>query len=123
MFFFSSRGRHTRGALVTGVQTCALPIWGRRLRVGGLLVGLAGIWSVQCFFAASARILARARAAAAAGGNAGRGGSPGVEAGLVTTDRRRSAESRVGQECVSPCRSRWSPNHSKKNTSRENHTQ
>src|SRR3546814_6551069 len=26
MFFFSSRGRHTRCALVTGVQTCALPI-------------------------------------------------------------------------------------------------
>src|SRR3546814_3139900 len=24
--FFSSRGRHTRCALVTGVQTCALPI-------------------------------------------------------------------------------------------------
>src|SRR3546814_967916 len=24
--FFSSRRRHTRGALVTGVQTCALPI-------------------------------------------------------------------------------------------------
>src|SRR3546814_10506820 len=29
-FFFSSRRRHTRCALVTGVQTCALPIWGRR---------------------------------------------------------------------------------------------
>src|SRR3546814_20824485 len=27
-FFFSSRRRHTRCALVTGVQTCALPIWG-----------------------------------------------------------------------------------------------
>src|SRR3546814_20118507 len=26
MFCFSSRRRHTRGALVTGVQTCALPI-------------------------------------------------------------------------------------------------
>src|SRR3546814_5745946 len=26
-FFFSSRIRHTRCALVTGVQTCALPIW------------------------------------------------------------------------------------------------
>src|SRR3546814_3852639 len=26
MFFFSSRRRHTRCALVTGVQTCALPI-------------------------------------------------------------------------------------------------
>src|SRR3546814_5836446 len=29
MFFFSSRRRHTRCALVTGVQTCALPILGR----------------------------------------------------------------------------------------------
>src|SRR3546814_10203596 len=29
MFFFSSRIRHTRCALVTGVQTCALPIYGR----------------------------------------------------------------------------------------------
>src|SRR3546814_7299595 len=28
-FFFSSRRRHTRCALVTGVQTCALPIFGR----------------------------------------------------------------------------------------------
>src|SRR3546814_8565528 len=27
MFFVSSRRRHTRCALVTGVQTCALPIW------------------------------------------------------------------------------------------------
>src|SRR3546814_4859199 len=26
-FFFSSRRRHTSCALVTGVQTCALPIW------------------------------------------------------------------------------------------------
>src|SRR3546814_4997736 len=30
MFFFSSRSRHTRCALVTGVQTCALPIWRRQ---------------------------------------------------------------------------------------------
>src|SRR3546814_6282346 len=27
VLFFSSRRRHTRCALVTGVQTCALPIW------------------------------------------------------------------------------------------------
>src|SRR3546814_9176196 len=39
-FFFSSRRRHTRCALVTGVQTCALPIYRRceaavrRSRVG-----------------------------------------------------------------------------------------
>src|SRR3546814_11189767 len=30
-FFFSSRRRHTRCALVTGVQTCALPIFEARL--------------------------------------------------------------------------------------------
>src|SRR3546814_2760168 len=37
-FFFSSRRRHTRCALVTGVQTCALPISGyarARRRVDG----------------------------------------------------------------------------------------
>src|SRR3546814_4895734 len=35
-FFFSSRRRHTRCALVTGVQTCALPICkaGPRHRIG-----------------------------------------------------------------------------------------
>src|SRR3546814_20949849 len=36
MFFFSSRRRHTRCALVTGVQTCALPISSRR----------AGCWRI-----------------------------------------------------------------------------
>src|SRR3546814_5995675 len=33
MFFFSSRRRHTRCALVTGVQTCALPISATLLRL------------------------------------------------------------------------------------------
>src|SRR3546814_1748211 len=31
IFFFTSRRRHTRCALVTGVQTCALPIYRRTL--------------------------------------------------------------------------------------------
>src|SRR3546814_10599189 len=36
MLFFSSRRRHTRCALVTGVQTCALPIFKDRFaRVAG----------------------------------------------------------------------------------------
>src|SRR3546814_14049673 len=39
MFFFSSRRRHTMCALVTGVQTCALPIYfqlkGSGMRMGG----------------------------------------------------------------------------------------
>src|SRR3546814_6794889 len=30
-FFFSSRRRHTRCALVTGVQTCALPIFATQM--------------------------------------------------------------------------------------------
>src|SRR3546814_4895231 len=34
MFFFSSRRRHTRCALVTGVQTCALPICALLLYAG-----------------------------------------------------------------------------------------
>src|SRR3546814_4988430 len=34
MFFFASRRRHTRCALVTGVQTCALPICFSTRRIG-----------------------------------------------------------------------------------------
>src|SRR3546814_11816875 len=37
MFFFSSRSRHTRCALVTGVQTCALPILLSAVGLYGLL--------------------------------------------------------------------------------------
>src|SRR3546814_15411408 len=47
LFFFSSRRRHTRCALVTGVQTCALPIWpgshGDWVRPGGALYGMSVI--------------------------------------------------------------------------------
>src|SRR3546814_20077993 len=42
-FFFSSRRRHTRCALVTGVQTCALPIWSVRWRIGGQTFTTEGI--------------------------------------------------------------------------------
>src|SRR3546814_13492026 len=43
----------------------------------------------------------------------------GIFAGLGT----RSEERRVGKECVSTCRSRWSPYHSKKNiTGAESHS-
>src|SRR3546814_5083030 len=47
-FFFSSRRRHTRCALVTGVQTCALPIsfprteLGRQLHLAATLIA-AGV--------------------------------------------------------------------------------
>ena len=34
-FFFSSRRRHTRSGRVTGVQTCALPIFLHSMSSGG----------------------------------------------------------------------------------------
>src|SRR3546814_1171360 len=37
-FFFSSRRRHTRCALVTGVQTCALPISSTSAELFGISV-------------------------------------------------------------------------------------
>src|SRR3546814_13833829 len=57
IFFFSSRRRHTSCALVTGVQTCALPIstvkkrfttWGVGLEIGSidLLLGQATAFGV-----------------------------------------------------------------------------
>src|SRR3546814_18578455 len=50
-FFFSSRRRHTRCALVTGVQTCALPIWRPPdLWSGG--IGSPDTWSAQSIGAA-----------------------------------------------------------------------
>src|SRR3546814_5121208 len=39
-FFVSSRRRHTRCALVTGVQTCALPICDGEVKVGERREGL-----------------------------------------------------------------------------------
>src|SRR3546814_2875132 len=81
-FFFSSRRRHTRCALVTGVQTCALPI----LTLGAGLSGLLPIPEIQ-YLAYVHNAIDQIR---------GEG---------------RSEERRVGKECVSTCRSRWSPYH------------
>src|SRR3546814_16568354 len=44
VFFFSSRRRHTRCALVTGVQTCALPIC---TLIGRLLHDTRGLYDDQ----------------------------------------------------------------------------
>src|SRR3546814_6501609 len=117
-FFCSSRRRHTRFALVTGVQTCALPIWLRRGQRGSIgtwrslvahLTGGQGVVgsnpAVPTRKTAGQRWFSRpgdrrcSRLRGAAGRNLGEdlGG--------------RSEERRVGKECVSTCRSRWSPYH------------
>src|SRR3546814_19278082 len=83
-FFFSSRRRHTSCALVTGVQTCALPI-------SSAVSDAAGIDGV----------------AGAAGGLVLQNVSFSGE--VPTFTERREEERRVGKECVSTCRSRRSP--------------
>src|SRR3546814_3575536 len=91
LFFFSSRRRHTRCALVTGVQTCALPIydskkaramWGTaRARIQNMVTGVSKGFKKELEI-----------------------NGVGYRAAV-----QRSEERRVGKECVSTCRSRWSP--------------
>src|SRR3546814_2630238 len=76
-FFFSSRRRHTRCALVTGVQTCALPIFSIESEERAVTHGAASL-------------------------------DPLLAVTSAALDDR-SEERRVGKECVSTCRSRWSP--------------
>src|SRR3546814_12327820 len=98
--FCSSRRRHTRCALVTGVQTCALPISAvARHGADAGVVGGRGQRAVAVVAAQQRLHVARAGA-----------------------DRLRSEERRVGKECVSTCRSRWSPYHLKKKLTTVSHT-
>src|SRR3546814_9144991 len=118
-FFFSSRSRHTRCALVTGVQTCALPIcdrfhWWVTI---GIPYKLDCKWRDRLMFQFN--------------------GNPSFPMVIIQLDFRfgfvditsklpeiavgavhlqvvrtsRSEERRGGKECVSTCRSRWSPKH------------
>src|SRR3546814_9972500 len=92
LFFFSSRRRHTICALVTGVQTCALPI---SLWSFGAIAKKVGAGIFQDVV--EDRALVALHAVDDAVGESGQ--------------RHRSEERRVGKECVSTCRSRWSPYH------------
>src|SRR3546814_10366647 len=98
-FFFSSRRRHTRCALVTGVQTCALPIW--LVATEGEVAERVELHThtmdgnvMQMRRVEALEIPAQGKAALQPGGI-----------------HIRSEERRVGKECVSTCRSRWSPYH------------
>src|SRR3546814_17085795 len=123
-FFFSSRRRHTRCALVTGVQTCALPILEDIINV--LIEELVR----QKFELPGFTQLVRAARAARNAVNTAIFKS--ITEQLSAEQRQmlddlilqrrgvtlRSEARRVGKECVSPCRYRWSPFHLKSNYSR-----
>src|SRR3546814_3350141 len=102
--FFSSRRRHTTCALVTGVQTCALPICSgiaaARHRGDGIHNG--EVRFIQFLYGADG-----AKIEAAQPDPDERSESRRVPSAM----KARSEERRVGTECVSTCRSRSSPYH------------
>src|SRR3546814_3393893 len=114
LFFFSSRRRHTRCALVTGVQTCALPIftWHATRKVVttavivGLLflVGAVGLWD-KLMQTLALMLVATFISVLI-----------GIPLGILSARSNRlrsvlmsSEERRVGKACVSTCEFRWSP--------------
>src|SRR3546814_4296559 len=107
LFFFSSRRRHTRCALVTGVQTCALPICtpfeSEAIQFNALALQMQHIpVNPACYSLIYHACIAFCDLS---------------NQGVVFTwlfpclTSSRSEERRVGKECVSTCRSRWSPYH------------
>src|SRR3546814_3285037 len=107
MFFFSSRRRHTRCALVTGVQTCALPISADvplaidhfRYFAGCIRAEEGGISTID-----ADTIAYHFREPLGVVGQI-------IPWNFPLLMAARSEERRVGKECVSTFRSRWSPYH------------
>src|SRR3546814_3282942 len=108
VLFFSSRRRHTRCALVTGVQTCALPI---------LALLRAPSWPEPCGASGRPSPFHRRewgyQQEASVVPQACDCSEPGEIVACLdssnTAGGGRPEERRVGKESVSTCRSRWSP--------------
>src|SRR3546814_15335222 len=133
VFFFSSRRRHTRCALVTGVQTCALPIYFNIGDIDRLSRKVPNLCKVAPSSHFHLEDVHRAGGVMAILGELDRASlldtsvptvhTPSLGEALKTWDiaqsqdvavQERSEERRVGKECVSTCRSRWSPYNEKK---------
>src|SRR3546814_13230990 len=135
LVFFSSRRRHTRCALVTGVQTCALPISTRVEKSPWHINSIPSMFGMCILYvrrgfreheggydeqqdADSDRPDRRRPDGHAARPQRHRECSFPARAhrrSARTFGQTRSEERRVGKECVRTCRSRWTPYHSKKN--------
>src|SRR3546814_14647568 len=116
IFCFSSRRRHTRCALVTGVQTCALPICirtGGEHRISNFLLwqlAYAELYFSDLFWPDFKHEAMRTALADFAS----------RQRRFGKTSEQRAEARRVGKECVSTCRSRWSPYVEKKNKRSKN---
>src|SRR3546814_9739121 len=126
-FFFSSRRRHTRCALVTGVQRVLFRsgATGRRDRAaeghgigsGGMIMrtwrGVADAGAADDYqrHFETAVIPNLRRLPGHRGAWLLRREAGGRVEFVAVTLWDRSEERRVGKECVSTCRSRWSPYH------------
>src|SRR3546814_17600375 len=114
--FFSSRRPHTRCALVTGVQTCALPISVTSNPTESWV--WAGTGSPILLFDSAVTANRRKKIQFT--------GSQGYASNDLAAFQQRSAERRVGHACVSTCSSRWSPDSYNKKSQQltdETHTQ
>src|SRR3546814_8226055 len=104
---FSSRRRHTRCALVTGVQTCALPIYmypklpySQENNLTGVSYMVRSPMVLAVFDGSPIKTLQDYVQTAKKG-----------QVSYASVGAGRSEERRVGKECVSTCSSRWSPYH------------
>src|SRR3546814_17688672 len=129
VFFFASRRRHTRCALVTGVQTCALPIsevgrqpWTvygylRTAQSHSPLAAPAVATSLLAFvivyflvFGAGIYYVLKLMAHPPERGEREPRLTPRRAAGITpAAGIDTSEERRVGKECVSTCRYLWAP--------------
>src|SRR3546814_19017299 len=107
LLFFSSRRRHTRCALVTGVQTCALPISSH--------CTTKSIFHKR-FIDETFRVSDVQFNHPQVGIDTPPPLNKACDGTMVLARIDRSEARRVGKECVSTCRSRWWPEHYKNNT-------
>src|SRR3546814_15075010 len=114
VFFFSSRRRHTRCALVTGVQTCALPI--SASTINGTSTAITALYKPLNLHPTKDPLITHLQkglihAHTCCPIERSKTFNPSA---LRELFHKRSEERRVGKECVSTGSSRWSQYHSKK---------